>query len=136
MKPEITNRKDIELLVDTFYQRIREDSVLGPVFNAAIAERDWPLHLSKLSDFWESNLFGVPKFKGDPVSIHRKVDAMNEHSIGQAHFGHWIHLWFSTIDDLFEGDLANLAKERARKMASRQFFSMWAARPGNVDAKS
>ena len=62
MKP-IKNREDIHLLVNTFYSKIRKDELLGPIFNSHISENQWPHHLMKLTDFWETNLFGVRKFK-------------------------------------------------------------------------
>lgn len=131
--PIIQSRKDIELLVYTFYGKIRKDDLLGPIFNAHIAEDDWPAHLSKLTDFWETNLFGVAKFKGRPSQKHQQVDKNLDYSIEQKHFGRWLQLWFSTIDELFEGDLAFKAKEAARKMAHGQFLYIWQHRPENLD---
>ncbi len=125
----IENRKDIELLVDKFYAKIREDEMLGPIFNAHIAPEQWPPHLEKLSDFWETNLFGVPKFKGNPTLKHINVDRNMNHTVSQKHFGRWLQLWFQTIDELFEGDLADRAKQAARKMSTGQFIMMWRSRP-------
>ena len=62
MKKEIENRADVFFLVDTFYTKIRADDLLGPIFNGVID--DWPSHLERLTDFWETNLFFVNKFKG------------------------------------------------------------------------
>ena len=61
----IETREDVTLLVNTFYAKIRKDSLLGPIFNQHIPDERWPEHLSKLADFWETNLFGVAKFKGN-----------------------------------------------------------------------
>ena len=58
----ISTRKDISVLVHAFYGKIREDELLGPIFNGHISEEQWPVHLEKLTDFWETNLFGIPKF--------------------------------------------------------------------------
>lgn len=127
----IESRKDIGLLVTIFYAKIRKDDLLGPIFNKHIPEENWPSHLSKLTDFWETNLFGVAKFKGNPSQKHVDVDSDLNHSVEQKHFGQWLNLWFQTIDELFEGELATKAKEAARRMASAQFMMMWNHRPKN-----
>lgn len=120
----IETREDISILVHAFYDRIREDELLGPIFNGHIAEEKWPVHLSKLTDFWESNLFGVAAFTGSPSKKHKQVDANLGHTISQAHFAHWLELWFETIDGKFEGTMAKKAKASAQKMAMGQFLAI------------
>jgi len=127
----IQNRSDVNQLVNVFYAKIRKDDLLGPIFNKHIIDEQWPEHLDKLTDFWETNLFGVPKFKGNPTAKHRNVDADMNHSISQVHFGKWLQLWFETINDLFEGELAEKAKDAARKMSTGQFLAIWSHRPHN-----
>ncbi|MDB9780144.1 group III truncated hemoglobin, partial [Flavobacteriaceae bacterium] len=85
MKKEIENRADVFFLVDTFYTKISSDDLLGPIFNDVID--DWPSHLERLTDFWETNLFFVNKFKGNPVRKHQEVDAKNKQTIDALHFG-------------------------------------------------
>lgn len=65
----ITTRKDVSMLVHIFYSKIPKDALLGPIFNDPIAEQQWPEHLSKLTDFWETNLFGISNL-GEP---HRQT---------------------------------------------------------------
>ena len=125
---EITSREDIELLVNRFYGKIRQHETLGPIFNSHITEDQWPEHLAKLSDFWETNLFGISKFKGSPVQKHIKVDRQLNAGITQVHFGNWLQLWFETIDELFTGEKADKAKRSARKMATGQFLAVWHSR--------
>ncbi len=127
----IQNRADVNQLVNAFYAKIRKDEVLGPIFNKHIADEQWPEHLDKLTDFWETNLFGIPKFKGNPTAKHRTVDAGMNHSISQTHFGKWLQLWFETVNELFEGQLAEKAKNAARMMSTGQFIAIWGHRPGN-----
>lgn len=126
---EIQSREDISFLVHTFYAKIRKDEMLGPIFDRHISEDHWPAHLEKLTDFWESNLFGVSKFRGNPPAAHINVDKQSGHSITQTHFGRWLNLWFETINTHFEGHVAELAKNRARMMATGQFLAMWHSRP-------
>ncbi|MBU2913159.1 group III truncated hemoglobin [Reichenbachiella agariperforans] len=125
-KQDISTRSDLELLVNTFYGKVRQHEMLGPIFNGVI--HDWPEHLAKLADFWETNLFYVQKFKGNPMRAHLEVDEKYDHSISQDHFGHWLQLWFETLDALFEGEKAILAKERARNVAHITFMRLFQAR--------
>jgi len=127
----IENRKDVSLLVNTFYAKIRKDVLLGPIFNGHIQDEKWSEHLTKLTDFWETNLFGIAKFKGNPSAKHINVDANLNHTIEQSHFGKWLQLWFETIDELYEGELALKAKESARNMSTGQFLTIWKNRPAN-----
>ncbi len=105
--------------------------MLGDIFNSHIPESHWPAHLEKLTDFWETNLFGVARFKGNPSQKHINVDKNMNHSIDQIHFGKWLQLWFETIDELFVGELAIRAKNAARKMATGQYLVMWNHRNKN-----
>ena len=127
----INNRKDINKLVHRFYAKIRKDELLGPIFNGHISEEQWTEHLIKLTDFWETNLFGVLKFKGNPSSKHIKVDTNLGYKIEQNHFRRWLNLWFETVDELYNGELATKAKESARNMATGQFLTIMKNRPEN-----
>ena len=125
---EIQNREDVALLVNTFYTRVRENRELGPVFNGIIT--DWPAHLELLTDFWESQLFLTKRsYSGDPIAVHREVDKTRDHTITMELFGTWLQLWIATIDDLFKGEKAWIAKNRARKMATMFYMKMYEARP-------
>ncbi|MFY0686698.1 MAG: group III truncated hemoglobin [Cyclobacteriaceae bacterium] len=123
---DIESRADIELLLDRFYTKVRVHETLGPFFNETID--DWGIHLAKIADFWESNLFFIAKFKGNPMRTHIEVDQAFNHSIEQAHFGLWLQLWTETMDENFEGEKAHLAKERARNMAQMMFLRIYQAR--------
>jgi hemoglobin len=125
----IENRNDVNILVNTFYTKIRKDGLLGPIFNGHIPEAKWPEHLNKLTDFWETNLFGVAKFKGNPTQKHVNVDRNLKHTIEPSHFEHWLGLWSETIDELYEGEKANRAKKTAHQIASAQFMMIQRNRP-------
>ncbi|HET8855599.1 MAG TPA: group III truncated hemoglobin [Salinimicrobium sp.] len=114
------------MLVSTFYGKVRKNPEIGFYFNDTI--QDWPAHIEKLTDFWESNLFFVSKFRGNPRKTHQEVDDNFNNSIEQRHFGEWLNLWFSTIDEYFEGERANLAKNRARNMAHHLFLNIFKSR--------
>jgi hemoglobin len=124
----IQSRREVDFLVRRFYEKVRMHEVLGPVFNQIV--EDWDHHLVHLSDFWEMILLqtgpGAGKF--NPTKVHREVDASMNHQIDQVHFGNWLELWFSTIDRYFEGEVADFAKEHARRMAHMLFMRIWEAR--------
>lgn len=131
----ITSRNEISLLVNSFYTKVRKDELLGPIFNRHIAEEQWPAHLEKLTDFWETNLFGRAIFKGNPSEKHVAMDRNLKYKVEQKHFGKWLQLWFETIDEHFTGELATKAKEAARRMAHVQFMVIWNHRPEEEKGK-
>jgi len=125
MKEDIKNREDIFLLVSMFYSKVRKDEVLGPFFGVI---EDWNEHLERLTTFWESSLFMQTKYYGDPLKAHAKADAENNNTISELHFGTWLNLWFQTIEELFEGETAENAKRRARKMGTFLYLKIFEAR--------
>ena len=129
MSGDINTREDVFLLVSGFSKKVRQNPEIGHFFNEAI--QDWDAHLDKLTDFWESNLFFKALYKGNPQKVHVKVDQENRQEISSYHFGIWLNLWFETIDELFEGELANRAKNNARKMSSHLYLKIFEARKNN-----
>ena len=127
---EINSREDVALLVHTFYDKIRRDDVLGPIFNGMIS--NWDEHLDHLTTFWESSLFMTKKleqrYSGNPLDVHVKVDDFAKNAINEKHFGIWLNYWAQTIDELFVGDIANKAKLKARKMATFIHIKLFQAR--------
>ncbi|KAF2512549.1 group III truncated hemoglobin [Flavobacterium foetidum] len=123
MKKQIENRTDISFLVNQFYDKIRADAEIGFYFNEMIS--DWEAHLEKLTDFWETNLFGIRKYKGNPHAVHNEVDAHFGEKITANEFGIWLNHWFQTIDEHFEGENAETLKRRAQKMSTFLFLSMF-----------
>ncbi|GAA3618336.1 group III truncated hemoglobin [Flavivirga jejuensis] len=129
-KQDIKTRDDVFLLVSSFYNKVRKDTVLAPFFNNVI--KDWDTHLERLTTFWESSLFMTrkleQKYLGNPLEAHIKVDKESNHSISELHFGLWMNLWFETVDELFEGNYADNAKRRARKMSTFLYLKIFEAR--------
>ena len=123
---DISSREDISKLVRTFYGKVRKDDLLGPIFNGTI--KDWEHHFVRLTDFWENNLFFEKKYHGNPLQKHVEVDRAHGETIGAMHFGVWLNIWYETIDELFEGDSASLAKNRARNMGTFIHLNMFKAR--------
>ncbi|MBD0724367.1 globin [Flavobacterium sp. L1I52] len=123
MKKDIENRADISVLIHQFYDQIRADEEISPYFNELIA--DWDSHLEKLIDFWETNLFGIRKYKGNPIAVHNKVDEYFNSQISANEFGIWLNYWFQTLDSLFEGQNVEILKYRARRMGTNIYINMF-----------
>ena len=102
----------IKALVDGFYARVRRDPALGPIFADAIDEDTWPVHLEKMYAFWSSVMLTSGRYKGDPVSAHRKVAG-----IAPPLFGNWLDLFEATAADLFAPEVANRIVRTARRIA-------------------
>jgi hemoglobin len=100
--------------VDTFYERVRTDDILGPIFDD-VARVDWAGHLPKMYAFWDAVLFGTAGFKGNPLAAHLQFAQLTP--LGSREFGRWIELFHSTVDARFSGPVADEAKTRASRIA-------------------
>ncbi|MEO2052434.1 MAG: group III truncated hemoglobin [Allomuricauda sp.] len=120
---EIENKADVAQLVHTFYAKVRKDAVLGPIFNGII--HDWDAHLDTLTDFWETQLFLKRTYEGNPILAHQKMDDAMNGTITPEHFGLWMNLWFETLDQLFTGERAWIAKNRAQKMSTMFYIKIF-----------
>ena len=116
-KHDILTPEDVVLMVDTFYSAIREDDLLGPIFNNNIQDR-WPELLKKMYGFWRSILFNEPLYNGSAFEAHRQLP------IEMKHFKHWLKLFEVTVDSLFEGRNADTAKTRAGKIAEVFYYKI------------
>ncbi len=116
-KKDITDLADIQLLVNSFYEKVRMDDVIGDVFNTVIDNR-WPEHLEKMYRFWQTVLLGVHTYHGSPFAPHARLP------VGDAHFSRWMQIFTATVDELFEGKKAEEAKWRAAKMADMFRFKI------------
>lgn len=114
-KRDISNREDIILMVDSFYEKVQRNEELNHVFNE-VAKLNWKKHLPKMYDFWESVVFRNPVYKGNPMEIHKQLHS--KLPLSKAMFDKWLTLFNENIDELFEGDLARDAKTRALSIAT------------------
>lgn len=109
-KNDILALDDVKLLVDTFYDKVREDQLIGPIFNERIQNR-WPEHLAKMYTFWQTVLLGEHTYYGSPFPPHAQLPVEKEH------FERWLSLFSETLHELFSGEIADEAMWRANKMA-------------------
>lgn len=106
---DIETVEDVEVLVRRFYQSVIPDPTLGPIF-AGMAV-DWSEHIPKLVDFWALRLFDRPGYRGNAAGAH--IPVVERIGFGDVEMARWLELWFETIDELYAGEVAQLAKDRA-----------------------
>lgn len=124
---DITSKDDLIVLVNTFYDRVRRDELIGHIFNTIIGD-DWSVHLPIMYTFWNTVLFGEEGYKGQAVGKHVEID--RKIPLQPEHFERWISLWRDTVDSLFEGPNAVRIKEKALTMLQLIQFKVDAARTG------
>lgn len=105
---ELNNRTEIELLVNRFYDKVKQDELLKPVF----AHVDWPKHLPVMYNFWSSMLLGDRSYAGNPFQKHAPLN------LQITHFDRWLTLFIQTVDENFVGEKAEEIKSRAQNIAS------------------
>jgi len=115
---DIRNLDDIKILVNNFYDEVRADSLLGPVFASKIPADAWPSHLHRMYAFWNAILFAEKGFEGNPMQKHLQLP------IEEIHFSHWLQLFFKTVDTNFSGPKAEEAKQRANSIAQIMNFKI------------
>lgn len=105
---------DIRRLVTTFYDRVRRDPVLGPVFHGALGESEAASarHLARLCDFWSSVMLTSGRYHGDPFSAHLRLS-----TISPPMFDRWLALFGETCGELFAPPLAEALRQRADRIA-------------------
>ena len=113
---DITDRKDIVKIVISFYEKVQVDKIIGPLFALRIEKENWAKHLERMTDFWDTVLFGTPGYRGNPFVHHISL------GINEVHFDRWISLFNSVIESSFTGPKASEALLRAKKM--RELFEM------------
>jgi hemoglobin len=115
MKKDIENKEDIKLLIGSFYSKVKKDDTLGFIFNE-IFHINWETHLPIICDFWENVLFQSGPYTGNPMAVHKKL--YQQFPLTKDHFKQWIKVFTETADELFEGDIKDLAIQRAVSIAA------------------
>lgn len=114
-KKDITTREDIEVLMNTFYGRLLADENISYIFTDA-AGIDMKTHIPIIVDFWESVLLNKNLYHNNTMKIH--MDLNEKAPLTKTHFDVWLNHFNNTVDELFEGNIALLAKQRARSVAT------------------
>ena len=101
----------IRQLIDSFYAKVRADPDLGPIFERAIPG-DWAPHLATMHDFWSSVMLTSGRYKGNPVAVHLGVEGIEPRL-----FARWLALFDETCRELFDDDVADAFRAKARRIA-------------------
>ena len=97
-----------------FYGRALVDPVIGWIF-VDFAELDVEAHVPRIASFWETILLGARAYAGGAFAPHAALHARVRLRAG--HFERWLWLWRATVDELFAGPRAELAKSHAQRVA-------------------
>jgi|SRR5947209_5762842 len=115
MLRDIEDRGDCERLVRAFYGRALADPVIGFIF-VDVARLDLEAHVPRITSFWETILLGGHSYAGGAFRPHAALHARVP--LRRGHFERWVWLWRRTVDELFAGERAELAKTHAARVAS------------------
>jgi len=115
MKADIKDRSDIELLINTFYEKVKVDSSIG-FFFTDVVKVNWDKHLPVMYDFWESVVFHTGIYDGNPMEKH--IELNKKSPMKMEHFQRWMQLFNETVDELFAGAKADVIKQRAISIAT------------------
>jgi hemoglobin len=127
---DIETRADCERLVRAFYGRALEDPVIGYLFTD-VAKLDLEAHVPRITSFWETVLLGARSYGGGAFRPHAALHM--KAPLRRAHFEQWLRLWVRTVDELFAGERADLAKAHAQRVASA-FYGRVQTLPSPGDA--
>ena len=114
VRADIESRADCERLVRAFYGRALEDPIIGFLFTD-VAKLDLEAHVPRITSFWETILLGAQSYGGGAFRPHAALHM--KAPLRRAHFEQWLNLWSSTVDELFAGERAELAKAHAARVA-------------------
>jgi hemoglobin len=126
---DIQTRNDCEQLVRAFYGRALTDPVIGFIFTD-VAHLDLEAHVPVITSFWETVLLGAGSYSGGAFRPH--VELNERVRLRSGHFERWLTLWSQTVDELFAGERAELAKAHGRRVA-RAFHRRLQGLPDDED---
>ncbi|PTS93540.1 sec-independent protein translocase TatC [Pedobacter sp. HMWF019] len=110
---DIEKKEDLELLVNAFYTKALEDEVIGPVFKAA--NFSLMQHIPVMVSFWETILFDVHTYNGNPMLKHIQINQLIP--LKPEHFQCWLALWEEVLKTHFTGARVEEALKRAASIA-------------------
>lgn len=121
MKNDINTRSDIEFLMKAFYNKLLADEKINYIFTD-VAKINIDEHLPVISDFWESVLLNKHVYHNNAMKIHLNLN--NKTPLTKEHFTVWLAHFSATVDELFEGENALLAKQRAISVSTLMQIKM------------
>ena len=121
MKKDLQNEEDIRLLISRFYEKVLQDPSLSPYFAYTLANK-WEKHLAVMQSFWNNVIFYTGNYTGNPLMVHQLIHKFKP--LDKYKFDRWISLFTETVDELFIGEKAELAKQRAMSIATVMQFKI------------
>ena len=101
--PPLLTEDLIHEVVHRFYDEIRRDTLLRPIFDGMIGDQGWPAHLAKMCDFWSATLLRTDRYAGRPLPPHLAIP-----ELGEEHFRRWLELFNATVQSICPKDVADL----------------------------
>lgn len=98
--PDHLDESRLSTLVDRFYDKVRADPLLGPVFDPLVD--DWDAHKVLMTSFWSTLALRTGHYRGNPLARHQPLP------IGVAHFQRWLALWHETAGEVLDEESAAL----------------------------
>jgi len=120
-KKDISNKEDVQLLVDSFYAKVLKDDTIAYIFTD-VAKLNVPEHMPIMYNFWATILLSKGTYVGNPMDKHFALH--EKEALKKEHFDRWLKLWFDTVDELFTGSKAEEAKTRASTIGRLMLFKM------------
>ena len=115
MKKDIETRKEIEQILTSFYERAFTDELIGYFFTRVVP-LDLETHIPVIADFWEGIIFNRHSYNKNVMQIHQHINELSP--INKEHLNRWVELFTKTISEMYEGNKAELMKQRARSVAT------------------
>ena len=104
----------IEIL-EAFYKKAFKDELIGHFFTEVVP-LNLDTHIPIIADFWEGIVLGNYKYRKNVMDIHKHIHDLS--AIKKVHLDRWVQLFTGTISDQFEGENAELMKQRALSVAT------------------
>lgn len=109
---DIKSRRDLEFLLEQFYETATKDELIGGHF----ADLDLASHIPVITDFWVKTLFGEPVYFGNPFLTHQQLN--EKAPLRSTHFERWLEIFCATVDEHFAGETAESAKSKASRISN------------------
>lgn len=125
MKTDITDKEDIIIVIDHFYNKILSNKTIGHFFTEVV-KIQIDHHIPIMYDFWESVLLDGNTYKGNPMLKHIAIDKILP--LEAHHFNVWIQEWNASVDLHYSGPIADQAKQKAKMMKDLILYKIAASK--------
>lgn len=110
--------EQVSQLVDIFYERVRSDEQLAPMFLQHMSLA-WPDHMDRMKAFWRSVLLKTGEYKGKPVPAHTKMQ-----NVETEDFARWLDLFGMTVREVFAPAAQPIIIQAAERIATSLWLAM------------